>query len=129
MARKPRIRNYGRAFLRLSFVKTVLFSVWSIAYVVCVFLRSRAFNNAQTSMLASGYQTYTVQVTSPFFTVLKIGAFLLPVLLAVWTAVLYRNDRKHNIHPDKLFTLIAFGADILAAFICMLDVTLIHMVF
>ena len=129
MARKTRNKDYARSFLRMSFFNTVLFSAWTIAYIVCIFLRNQAFSNAQKSMVLSGYQTYTVEVTSPFFIVLKIGAILLPVVLAVWSLVLYRNDRKHHIHADKLFTLIPFCVNVVAAFICMLDITKLHMVF
>lgn len=119
----------SRFFFIFSIVNTVLFAVWDVAYIVCIFLRNAAFSTAQTNMAITGQTEYTVEVTSPFFPVLRIVVYLLPVVLAVWTAVLYALDRKNKELTDNKLIFAAFGADILAAILCALDITAVHMIF
>ena len=119
----------SRFFFIFSIVNTGLFAVWDVAYIVCIFLRNAAFSTAQTNMAITGQTEYTVEVTSPFFPVLRIVVYLLPVVLAVWTAVLYALDRKNKELTDNKLIFAAFGADILAAILCALDITAIHMIF
>lgn len=116
-------------FFVLSAVNAVLFAVWDIAYIVCIFLRNAAFSTAQTNMALSGQAEYTVEITSPFFGVLKAFAFVLPLLLSVWTVVLYVIDRKNKELADNRLIFTAFGADIFAAILCALDITAIRMIF
>ncbi len=113
----------------LSCINAALYTVWSVAYIVCAFLRDSAFNNAQSSMMLSGQATYTVEVTSPFFGVLKVFAFALPVLISVWTAVLLVTDRKNKALCDNKLIICAFGAAAAAALLCALDVAVINMIF
>lgn len=113
----------------LSIINAALFTVWDIAYIVCIFLRNAAFATAQTNMALSGQAEYTVEVTSPFFPVLVAVAYVLPVLLGVWTVILYVTDRKNKELTDNKLIFTVFGADILAAVLCALDITAIHMIF
>ncbi len=119
----------SRFFFVLSIINSVLFTVWDIAYIVCIFLRNAAFSTAQTNMALSGQTEYTVEVTSPFFAVLRFFAYILPVMLCVWTVVLYVIDRKNKKLADTKLIFTAFGADIFAAILCALDITAIHMIF
>lgn len=113
----------------LSIINSALFSVWSIAYVVCIFLRNSAFTTAQTNMALSGQAEYTVEITSPFFAVLRVFVYMLPVILAAWTVILYVTDRKNKELCDRKLIFTAFGADALAAVICALDIASLHMIF
>ena len=129
MSRKLKNKGDSNFLYGFSIFKAALFSVWSFAYIVCLALRSNAFSNAQKSLSMSGYSTYTIEVTSPFFGVLEAVAFLIPVAVIVWIVALYKKD-KHSKQPiEKLFPLIAFGVDVVAAFICLLDITVFHMIF
>ena len=119
----------SRFFFIFSIVNAALFTVWDIAYIICIFLRNAAFATAQTNMALSGQAEYTVEVTSPFFPVLVAFAYTLPVILAVWTVVLYVTDHKNKELADNKLIFTAFGADILAAILCALDITAIHMIF
>ena len=119
----------SRFFYIFSIVNAALFTVWDIAYIICIFLRNAAFATAQTNMALSGQAEYTVEVTSPFFPVLVAFAYTLPVILAVWTVVLYVTDHKNKELADNKLIFTAFGADILAAILCALDITAIHMIF
>ena len=119
----------SRFFFVLSIINSVLFAVWDIAYIICIFLRNSAIATAQTNMALSGQAEYTVEVTSPFFPVLVAVAYVLPVLLGVWTVILYVTDRRNKELTDNKLIFTAFGADILAAVLCALDITAIHMIF
>ena len=116
-------------FFWLSAVNTVLFTVWTVAYIICIFLRNAAFSTAQTNMALTGMAEYTVEITSPFFAVLKTVAFVLPVILTVWTVLLYVNHHRRLALCDNKLFIGSFAADAAAAVFCMLDVTAIHMIF
>ena len=113
----------------LSCINAALFAVWNITYIICIFLRNAALTTAQTNMAITGQAEYVVEVTSPVFPVLRVLVYLLPVLLGVWTLLLFLADRKEQKLADTKLIFTAFGADILAAVICALDITAVHMIF
>ncbi len=119
----------SRFFFVLSIINSVLFAVWDIAYIICIFLRNSAIATAQTNMALSGQAEYTVEVTSPFFPVLRVLVYILPVMLGLWTVMLYVIDRKDKELADNKLIFTAFGADILAAVLCAIDITALHMIF
>ena len=129
MSRKIRNKGQSNFVYILSIIKTALFSVWSFSYIVCLFLRNNAFNSAVKSLTLSGYTTYTVEVSSPFFVVLKVVAFLIPVALLIWTIAIYRKGKYGQEPLQKLLPLLAFGVTAVAAIICALDITSLHMIF
>ncbi|MBQ6897421.1 MAG: hypothetical protein IJN70_00450 [Clostridia bacterium] len=122
-------RGDSRFFFVLSIINSVLFAVWDIAYIVCIFLRNSAIATAQTNMALSGQAEYTVEVTSPFFPVLRVLVYILPVMLGLWTVMLHLTDRKDKELADNKLIFTAFGADILAAVLCAIDITALHMLF
>lgn len=119
----------SRFFFVLSIINSVLFAVWDIAYIICIFLRNSAIATAQTNMALSGQAEYTVEVTSPFFPVLRVLVYLLPAMLGLWTVMLHLTDRKNKELADNKLIFTAFGADILAAVLCAIDITALHMIF
>ena len=119
----------NKKFFIFSAVNFCLYAVWFVAYIVCVFLRAAAFNSAQSSMILSGQTNYTIEVTSPFFPVLRIFIYMLPVVMAVWTVVLLVVDRKRLELPDNKIILAVFGADTLCAITVGVDIMLQHMLF
>ena len=119
----------SRFFFVLSIINSVLFAVWDIAYIICIFLRNSAIATAQTNMALSGQAEYTVEVTSPFFPVLRVLVYILPVMLGLWTVMLHLTDRKDKELADNKLIFTAFGADILAAVLCAIDITALHMIF
>ena len=129
MSRKLKNKGDSNFIYIFSIVKGAFFAVWCFAYVVCLALRSNAFSNAQKSLSLSGYTTYTIEVTSPFFGVLKALAMLIPVAVIIWIISLYKKDKYSKLPIEKLFPLISFGVDVVAAFICLLDITVFHMIF
>ena len=119
----------SKFFFILSLINGGLYAAWFIAYIVCTILRNSAFNSAKTSMALGGYTTYTVEVTSPMFGVLRAIAYVLPVILLVWIAVLFVLDRKNVKLCDNKLVVAVFGADVLTALVCALDIASLHMIF
>ena len=119
----------SRFFFVLSIINVAVFAVWDMAYIICLFLRNSAIATAQTNMALTGQAEYTVEVTSPFCPVLRLLVFTLPVILAVWTVLLYLTDRKNRELADTKLIFASFGADILAAILCAVDITALHMIF
>ncbi len=119
----------SKLFFVTSLVNGILYIVWLAAYVICLILRSAAFNSAQSSMALGGYASYTVEVTSPFFGVLKFFAMLLPVILTAWTVMLMVFDRKGYKLCKNVLICIVYAADVLCAVFCALDIALLHMIF
>ncbi len=115
-------------FLIFSLVNGIFYTVWNFVYILCLILRNDAFNTAQVNMALTGQSTYTVEVTSPFFAILKFTAMALPVILAVWTALLVVTDRKGKELCDKKIILAVFVADLLCGVFCVLDVSLLRMI-
>ncbi len=119
----------SKLFYVTSLINGILYIVWFVAYIMCLILRSAAFNRAQSSMALGGYTSYTVEVTSPFFGVLRFFAMLLPVLLAVWTIMLLVFDRKGYKLCHNAVICTVYAADVLCAVFCALDIALLHMIF
>ena len=119
----------SKFFFILSLINGGLYAAWFAAYIICTVLRNSAFNSAQASMAIGGYTTYTVEVTSPMFGVLRAFAYVLPAILLVWIAVLFVLDRKNVKLCDNKLVVAVFGADVLTALVCALDITSLHMIF
>lgn len=119
----------SKFFFTLSLINGGLYFAWLVAYIVCTILRASAINSAQTSMALGGYSTYTIEVTSPMFGVLRALAYVLPVVLCVWIAVFFIVDRKNVRLCDNRLIIGVFGADVVSALLCALDITTLHMIF
>ncbi len=122
-------RGDSKLFFILSVINGGLYAVWSAAYVITAMLRHSAFNSAQASMALGGYTTYTVEVTSPMFAVLRTIVYALPVLLAVWTVLFFVKERKQVKLCDTWLIVAVFVADLVGALICAFDITAFHMIF
>ncbi|MBR3768376.1 MAG: hypothetical protein IKL10_09105 [Clostridia bacterium] len=117
------------AFFILTLVNGIFYGVWFLAYIICSVLRYQAFNTAQTNMMISGFTNFTVEVTSPFFAVLKFAVLLLPVILAVWTVMMFIIDHKGKKLCDKWLVIAVFAVDFLCALIASADIISLHMIF
>lgn len=119
----------SRLFFVFSLVAGIFNILWFGIYTVCLFLRTQVFNTAQTNMMLSGQSTYTVEVTSPLFGVLKVLAYVIPVIITVWTVLLLVNDKKGRHLCDKWIIGSVFGAQLISALLVTADITMWHMVF
>lgn len=119
----------SRLFFVFTLISGIVNTLWLAVYTVCLILRNQAFNTAQTNMILSGQSTYTVEVTSPFFGILKVLAYVLPVIITVWTVLLLVNDRKNKKLCDKWLIAAVFGAELISALLITADITMWHMVF
>lgn len=119
----------SKLFFAFTLICGILNTVWFVVYLICLALRSQAFNTAQTNMILSGQSTYTVEVTSPFFAILKVLSYLLPVIIAVWTVLIIVNDKKNRKLCDKWIIGSVFGAELVSVILVTADITMLHMVF
>ena len=119
----------SKPFFILSLINGGLYAAWFITYIVCAALRASAFSSAQTSMLASGYTSFTVEVTSPMFAVLRASAYALPVVLGIWIIYYFVKERKGTSLCNNSIILSVFAADVLSALVCATDITMLHMIF
>ena len=122
-------RGGSKGFFILSLINGGFYAVWAIAYIVCTILRASAFSSAQSSMAIGGYSVYTLEVTSPMFAVLRVLVYTLPLVLAVWIGWLALCDKKRHTLPSSALVVGVFGADVISALLCTLDITTLHMIF
>ena len=122
--RAPRLTGGGKS--RFSFVTTVcnliLYGGWNVLYFVCLSVRSAMFTGTQTEMAAQGVANYSVTISSPLFTVLKILVYLMPVVLLLWMKGVLSADKKQLPQLDKRLLIAAFAVDLLAGFVVIFDV-------
>lgn len=124
------IRKGDSRFLFVfSLVNFFLYAVWFASYVICLMLRSSAFNSAQASMALSGQMNYTVEVTSPFFGVLRVFLYVLPVFIIVWLVALKICDKKRMTLCDNKIIIAVFGIDTVCALMSAFDMFASHMIF
>ncbi len=129
MSRLNLKKGDSRALFILSLVNFLIYAVWFVAYIVCLMLRASAFSSAQASMAISGQTNYTVEVTSPFFGVLRFFIYLLPVLLLAWLVALLVADKKKKDLCDSKIIVAVFGIDTVCAVMTALDIFSAHMLF
>ena len=130
-ARPVRTTRGGNS--RFSFVTTVinliLYGGWSVLYFICISARSAMFTGAQAEMAAQGVQNYSVTISSPLFTVLKIMIYAMPVVLLLWMRGVLSAEKKQVPQLDKKLLIAAFAVDLLAGFIVIFDVLAAKLVF
>lgn len=116
------------AFYIFSLINAVVYAVWTVIYFVCLVMRGVAIDQACGNMLMSGYQEFTVEVSSPVFGVLEMFATALPVFLIVWMAMYFINNRKNKELCDNRLIAGAFIIDVISTFVIAIDVFGLHMV-
>ena len=119
----------SKLFYITSLVSGIFYIVWFVTYIICLILRSAAFNSAQSSMALGGYAMYTVEVTSPFFGILEFFAFLIPVLLTVWTVMLFAFSHRGYKLCNNVLIYTVYASGVLCALLCALDIAAAHMIF
>ena len=118
---------------RFSFVTTLLnlglYGGWLIAYFISLGVRSAMFTSAQAEMAAQGVANYSVTISSPVFTVLKLLMYAMPVVLLLWMKGVLSADKKGLEPPDKKWLIAAFAVDLIAGFVVIFDVLAAQLVF
>ena len=130
-ARPPRTTRGGKS--RFSFVTTVLnivlYGGWTVLYFVCLTVRSMMFTGAQAEMASQGVAVYSVSISSPLFTALKIMIYAMPVVLLLWMRGVLSAEKKQLPQLDKKLLIAAFAADLLAGIIVIFDVLAARLIF
>ena len=118
---------------RFSFVTTLLnlglYGGWLIAYFISLAVRSMMFTSAQAEMAVQGVAAYSVTISSPVFTVLKLLIYAMPVVVLLWMRGVLSADKKGLEPPDKKWLIAAFAADLTVGFVVVFDVLAAKLVF
>ncbi len=118
---------------RFSFVTTVLnlavYGVWTVLYFVCLTVRSMMFTGAQAEMASQGVTNYSVTISSPLFTVLKIMVYAMPVILLLWMRGVLSAEKRELPQINKKLLIAAFAVDLLVGFIVIFDVLAAKLIF
>ncbi|MBQ6118729.1 MAG: hypothetical protein IJK98_05820 [Clostridia bacterium] len=129
--RPAKVTNGGKS--RFSFVTTLLnlglYGGWTVLYFVCLTVRSMMFTGTQAEMASQGVLNYSVTISSPLFTVLKIMIYAMPVVLFLWMRGVLSAEKKQVPQLDKKLLIAAFAVDLLAGFIVIFDVLAAKLVF
>ncbi len=126
--KKPKKDKHG--LLKLSVINLALYGFWNIAYIVCLFLRAKAFNTVQTAVTAQGLTaSFTVEVASPMFGVLSFLGKLLPVIIILWTVIFIRTAKKNKPLCPVWMIISVFVVNFLCAVLATADIASLHMVF
>lgn len=119
-----------RGLLKMSIINLALYGFWNIAYIVCLFLRAKAFNTVQTAVTAQGLTaSFTVEVTSPMFGVLSVLGKLLPVIIIIWTVIFVRSVKKQKALCPTWMIIAVFVVNFLCGILATADIASLHMVF
>lgn len=118
---------------RFSFVTTLLnlglYGGWLIAYFISLAVRSMMFTSAQAEMAMQGVAAYSVTISSPVFTALKLLIYAMPVVVLLWMRGVLSADKKGLEPPDKKWLIAAFAADLTVGFVVVFDVLAAKLVF
>ena len=118
---------------RFSFVTTLLnlglYGGWLIAYFISLAVRSMMFTSAQAEMAMQGVAAYSVTISSPVFTVLKLLIYAMPVVVLLWMRGVLSADKKGLEPPDKKWLIAAFAADLTVGVVVVFDVLAAKLVF
>lgn len=128
--RRFNIKRGDSGFLFVfSLINFFLYGVWFVAYIICLMLRASAFSSAQSTMALSGQMNYTVEVSSPFFAVLRVILYVLPAFIIAWLIALKVCDHKRMELCDNKIILAVFGIDAVCALMSAFDMFASHMIF
>lgn len=126
--KKPKKDKHG--LVKMSVINLALYGFWNIAYIVCLFLRAKAFNTVQTAVTAQGLTaSFTVEVASPMFGVLSFLGKLLPLIIIVWMIIFVKTAKKNNSLGPTWLTIAVFVVNFLCAVLATADIASLHMVF
>lgn len=128
--RRFNIKRGDSGFLFVfSLINFFLYGVWFVAYIICLMLRASAFSSAQSTMALSGQMNYTVEVSSPFFAVLRVILYVLPAFIIAWLIALKVCDHKRMELCDNKIIIAVFGIDAVCALMSAFDMFASHMIF
>lgn len=117
-------------FLLIStIVNFALYAIWLVLYIICVVCRESMLDQAVSQMAMSGTTSYTVEISSPLFTVLRIMLYALPVVMLVWTVAIGLVSKKKKELCDSVFIIAAYAADFVAGTVAVIDIFAIRILF
>ena len=127
----PKTTKGGKS--RSSFFTTLLnlglYAGWTVLYFVCLVVRSMMFASAQSQMAAQGVVNYSLSISSPLFTVLKILIYAMPVVILLWMRGVLKADKKELPQVDRRLQIAAFAVDVIAGVIAVYDVLAGQLIF
>ncbi len=103
--------------------------LWAATYIVCVYLRDSMISQAVSNMAMQGATEYSLVISSPMFTILKVMIWIMPIAGILWAVSTVLAEKKgHLLCENKLIitTLVIIG---ISAVIAVADLAKIHMIF
>ena len=127
----PKVTAGGKS--RFSFVTSLInlitYGGWTVLYFVCLSVRSVMFTSTQTEMAMQGVVNYSVSISSPLFTVLKVLVYLMPVVVLLWMKGVLGADKKGLPQVDRRLLIAAFAVDLLVGVIVIFDAVAAQLIF
>lgn len=127
----PKVTASGKS--RFSFVTSLLnlitYGGWTVLYFVCLSVRSVMFNSTQAEMAMQGVANYSVSISSPLFTVLKVLVYLMPVVVLLWMKGVLSADKKGLPQVDRRLLIAAFAVDLLVGVLIIFDAVAAQLIF
>jgi hypothetical protein len=103
--------------------------LWAAIYIICVFLRDSMISQAVSNMAMQGATEYSLVISSPMFTILKVMIWIMPVAGILWAVSTVLAEKKDHLLCEKkllITTLVIIG---ISAVIAVADLAKIHMIF
>lgn len=102
---------------------------WLLLYIVCAACRDAMISKTVTDLAQKGTEEYTLVISSPLFTVLKLLLWLLPVFSVLWAISTVRAEKKKKLLCEKKLLITALVSIAVASFTAVIDLAKLHIIF
>lgn len=103
--------------------------LWIVLYIICLICRDAMMSQAVSDLAQKGTDEYTLVISSPMFTVLKIFMGCLPVVSILWAVSTVRADKNRKLLCEKKLLITALVCIAVASFSAVVDLARLHMIF
>lgn len=103
--------------------------LWLVLYIVCLICRDAMISKTVSDLANRGAEEYTLIISSPLFTVLKLLMWLVPVISVLWAVSTVKADKKRKLLCEKKLMITALVCIAAAASAAVADLAKLHMIF
>lgn len=109
-------------------VNMIVSVLWVMVYVSLLMYRHSVFSSMEMST-SLNIPAYTVIFSSPLFAVLRVLAYILPVVYVVWAVAVATASKRHKKLCTGAFLYVCVGFDFLVAVLTCFDLALANLIF
>lgn len=124
-----RIFGDSRLSVLSGILNGVLYVIWIVAYVVCVYQREGLFSRYEARMLADGIASYHMEISTPFIGLLKAMLYIMPIIVILWTVAVVMADKKGKRPASKKTLIGLFGLDTVIGITVLVDIAYAGLLF